>query len=281
MPLSRPFLRWPGGKRWLVPTIRELLKGVQYERYIEPFLGGGAMFFGLAPVRALLADVNDDLMNVYRHVRERPGFVIAALKKLPVDATTYSAVRADRPMLGFDRAVRFLYLNRTAFAGMYRLNREGEFNVPFGGGERTPELLWRDDLLRCAAVALASAELITADFETVLARTGEGDLVYCDPTYTVTHNQNCFVRYNERNFRWADQERLAAACTAAAKRGAIVLVSNAAHPEVLALYRTAAAYPLERRSLLCPLADKRRMTGEVLFMLPSTVARHVPTSQVD
>jgi DNA adenine methylase len=150
---------------------------------------------------------------------------------------------------------------------MYRLNREGRFNVPFGGGQRTPEPLWKDNLLLKASAALSDAKILSADFETTIQTAGEGDVVYCDPTYTVAHNNNGFIRYNERNFSWEDQQRLASAAALAAERGATVLVSNAAHQEIRELYSKAHVQQLERQTLLCPKPNKRGSTQEYLFVL--------------
>lgn len=264
----KPFLKWPGGKRWLVPEIKRLLEGRSFNRYFEPFLGGGAVFFGLRPERAFLSDINEDLINTYRQVRDRPVELQDRLREIPVDKETYLSVRATVPECATERAVRFLYLNRTAFGGLYRLNRQGLFNVPFGGGARTPELLWRDNLLVKAAAALEGVEFSISDFESALSGVSDGDLVYCDPTYTVVHNSNGFVRYNERNFTWGDQERLALACQKAASDGALVLVTNAATPAVKALYTDACAFSLERHSTVSPIVSKRQHTSEYLFFLP-------------
>lgn len=266
----RPFLKWPGGKRWLIPRLRQLLEGRTFARYHEPFLGGGAVFFGLMPQNAVLSDINEDLINTYLQVKMHADELARRLQALTVDKDTYITVRATRPMDSFERAVRFLYLNRTAFAGMYRLNREGHFNVPFGGGQRTPEPLWRDGLLTAAAEALARASIRQCDFEETISQAEEGDLVYCDPTYTVTHNNNGFVRYNERNFSWKDQVRLARTCRDAARRGAYVLVSNAVHDDVSNLYSGVSPIVLGRRSLICPNSEKRRDIEECLFIVAST-----------
>ncbi len=150
---------------------------------------------------------------------------------------------------------------------MYRLNRRGEFNVPFGGGERRPDPLWNDDLLVSAARTLSSADLRCADFELILRSARSGDLVFCDPTYTVAHNNNGFVRYNETNFRWVDQVRLASVCSRLRSRGVTVIVSNAFHAEVRSLYPDATVLDVERTSTLCPSPTKRRSTQEFLFVL--------------
>jgi DNA adenine methylase len=263
--VAKPFLKWPGGKRWLTQRLLDLLNGCRYRTYFEPFLGGGALFFALEPERAVLSDINGDLMNTYLQVKQRPNQIIRRLKELPVDRPTYDHFRRLSPQRLVDRAVRFLYLNRTAFGGMYRLNRQGSFNVPFGGGQRTPEPLWNENLLVNASKALNAAELRTTDFQELLAEAGDGDLVYCDPTYTVAHNNNGFVRYNERNFSWDDQKRLAGTCQRLARKGATVIVSNADHDDIVRLYRPSRVYRLDRMSVLCPDSQKRRPTTELLL----------------
>lgn len=266
-PPCSPFLKWPGGKRWLCPSLLQIICTIPFQRYFEPFLGGGALFFALRPHRAILSDLNPDLINAYQQVRRIPFKLIEELQKIDVTSETYDALRAERLTSKVRSAVRFLFLNRTAFAGMYRLNRNGEFNVPFGGGQRRPDVLWTSDLIVNSAQALRDAELCCGDFEAILRRARRGDLVFCDPTYTVAHNNNGFIRYNESNFRWADQERLAGVCARLRSRGVAVIVSNAFHQEIRSLYRGAVVHELDRPSTLCPLPQKRKATREYLFVL--------------
>jgi len=127
-----PFLKWPGGKRWLSHAIVELTKGRDTRRYYEPFLGGGAAFFELQPKKATLSDINPHLIETYDQVRQKPLAIAKRLAKITVDPDTYYHIRSQKPRSAVGRAVRFLYLNRTAFAGMYRENESGKFNVPFG-----------------------------------------------------------------------------------------------------------------------------------------------------
>jgi DNA adenine methylase len=263
----QPFLRWPGGKRWLVPVIRHMVADLGLPGYIEPFLGGGAVFFGLCPKKACLADVNEDLINTYRQVREAPDRIAALLRKLPVTNASYQEIRSRQPRTALHRAVRFLYLNRTGFMGLYRVNRDGNFNVPFGGGERTAQLLYDTPILRDAASALQAADLRSSDFEVSMSRAGDGDLVYCDPTYTVVHNMNGFQRYNEAIFSWSDQVRLSAAAAAAAERGALVIVSNADHPTVTGLYPHTIRFVFERVSRVSPRIEARKRITEALYVL--------------
>jgi DNA adenine methylase len=264
--MMKPFLKWPGGKRWVAARIAAMIKPRLSGRYFEPFLGGAAVFFSLRPAQCVLSDINPDLINTYKVVRDRIRGLINEIRGLRVSEATYYELRSRVPSDPVARAARFLYLNRTAFAGMYRLNSKGEFNVPYGG-ERTPDALWKGALLKNASAALRHADLCACDFEFVLDAARVGDVVYCDPTYTVVHNNNGFKRYNEKNFSWDDQERLARAAVRARRRGASVLVSNAHHFEILKLYRGAQFLSLARPSTLSADPDKRREISEYLIIL--------------
>lgn len=203
-----PFLKWPGGKRWLATDLIKLIRPFLVGTYFEPFLGGGATFFELNPTRAILSDINEELVNVYLQVQNNHNAVLERLKQIDVEASIYNVIRARRSLDPLQQAVDFLYLNRTAWGGIYRVNSSGRFNVPYGGGKRTPEPLWKKGLLSRAAKALKNVQVLACDFELMLDKATTGDVVYCDPTYTVAHDCNGFIRYNEKNFSWADQLRL-------------------------------------------------------------------------
>ena len=262
-----PFLKWPGGKRWAASHVVPLIQKNLTRRYFEPFLGGGAIFFSLLPEKAELSDINEDLINTYNAVRDHHVAVIHALRQLRVTKRNYYEIRSAAPHAPIERAARFLYLNRTAFGGMYRLNLAGEFNVPYGGGERTPDVLLESDMLIAASKALKRATTKQSDFESQVDSAGKGDVVYCDPTYTVAHDRNCFVRYNERNFSWADQERLACCARRARSRGAMVIVTNAHHRSIRALYPQSHFNSLGRLSLVSTDPLKRRAVQEYLIIV--------------
>lgn len=243
-PLSRgetssrpePFVKWAGGKRLLLPKLLAHMPAVRPgRRYVEPFLGGGAMFFALRPERALLADLNKELIDVFRTVRDEVDAVIKALRPLKNEGATYYAVRASKPRNPARKAARFIYLNKTCFNGLYRVNTKGEFNVPFGRHGR--QLMICDERqLRAASEALAETNFDAADFGATVRRSRAGDLVYFDPPYTTAHTNNGFIEYNQRVFSWADQRRLARVALNLVKRGVDVAVSNADHPAITALY---------------------------------------------
>lgn len=245
--MATPFLKWAGGKARLVPTVAAALEGVTVARYLEPFLGGGAMFFGLrsrgmtAP--AILADANAELMAAFSTVRDRVEEVVAALEPLAAAYLAadragrrdlYYRVRGTEPAGAAERAARLIFLNRTCYNGLYRVNRQGRFNVPHGRYVR-PRICDAANLRACAA-ELATAELRCADFEAICALAGPGDFVYLDPPYHPLSATANFTAYTERSFGWADQERLAAAVRALAARGAWFALSNSAHPAVARLY---------------------------------------------
>lgn len=231
--MADPFLKWAGGKRWLADTIRTAY-GLSEGRLVEPFLGSGAVFFAIEPREAALSDANDELMTTYRAVTRSVDEIIAGLERLPVEHETFHRLRTWRPRSDIDIAVRMIYLNRTAFNGLYRVNRRGEFNVPFGCKPETRPVY--PETLRKSALALAGAELLGGDFRAILKGCRAGDFVYLDPPYTVRHNQNGFNRYNERLFSWDDQQDLASEAIRVAGLGATVFISNADHQSVRELY---------------------------------------------
>lgn len=232
----------------MAPVLAPLLKTRLGKRYYEPFLGGGAMFFELEPSNALLSDINEELINAYQMVWRHPKEILTRLQEMKVDPVTYYKVRAERPNDPLERAVRFIYLNRTCYGGIYRTNRQGEFNVPYGGGSRTPTPLWEKGILLGAHEVLQRTrpELRACDFEEAVNEAGEGDVVYCDPTYA-TDSRNHFDRYTDRVFSWDDQTRLARACNRAFERGALVVISNVYSSPIKDLYPTGVFIQLAKK----------------------------------
>lgn len=256
-------IRWAGGKRWLVQRHPEIF-APRSGRLIELFAGSAAVFFATEPKRALLADSNGELIEVYRALQRNPEKV---WKKLQVHGEWHSkeyyyGVRSLRPMSDWEVAARFLYLNRTCFNALYRVNRRGEFNVPVG--DKNTVFRVGDDFERVSRM-LRRARLVHGDFEKTLGFAKEGDLVYADPPYTVKHNLNGFLKYNEKIFTFDDQIRLRRALKKAAERGVDVLISNADHESVRELYRGFGRMRVvQRASLISGTKDARGMTTELL-----------------
>jgi DNA adenine methylase len=231
----KPFLKWVGGKRQLLPQLYRFVPA-RYGRYFEPFLGGGALFFHLLPEHAVLSDVNAEVIDCYTAVRDHIDALIVALKQHHYAEGHYYEVRDADPaaMTLVDRAARTLFLNRTGFNGLYRVNRAGKFNVPFGRYIR-PRICNEANLRACSA-ALATAELRVQDFETACAAAATGDFVYLDPPYVPVSRTSAFTGYAKGGFGVDDQRRLSALFGQLSERGVTVVLSNSDVPEVRKLY---------------------------------------------
>lgn len=260
-----PFLKWAGGKRWLVRKEENLFpRGIE-GRYFEPFLGGGSVFASLTPSKAILSDKNGELINVYRQIKSHWKAVLSGLEEMQEKHSRefYYAIRGEAPRDPLRRALNFIYLNRTCYNGLYRVNREGLFNVPIG--TKSSVILPGDDFKGWSR-ALRAATLVESDFEGIIDSAGKGDLIFADPPYTVLHNQNCFLKYNEVLFSWADQVRLADALKKADSRGATVIATNANHLSVRELYQDRFSIrTISRASNIAAAAGKRGSYEEIII----------------
>lgn len=267
-PTAAPIVKWAGGKTKLV---NELLARVpaSFVRYHEPFVGGGALFFQLSPRSAVLSDLNADLIGTYETVRDDVEGVIRLLerhRRLHSEAHYYAVRDAwndhAAQMSRIERAAAFLYLNKTCYNGLWRVNRSGAFNVPMG--RYANPTIYHADALRAAARALSCATLSTAPFEAVLDHAGPGDFVYFDPPYVPASETADFTSYTADRFDMADQERLARVFRELDDRGCAVMLSNSDTPLVRRLY---AGYRIDR--VFCPRAinsrpDARTPVAEVI-----------------
>ncbi|MGM3274334.1 DNA adenine methylase [Ralstonia sp. 24A2] len=259
-----PFLKWAGGKRWLASRIEDYFVG-NYNTYLEPFLGSGAIFFKLRPNRAILSDVNFKLIETYEAIKGDYAKVAALLRDYHVahSEDVYYRERQRKRKSIPAKAAQFIYLNRTCWNGLYRVNMKGEFNVPIG--TKTNVVLDTDDW-SAAAEALRHAQLIHCDFEETIDRATRGDLLFVDPPYTVKHNNNGFVKYNENIFAWADQVRLRDAVLRAKRRGAQVICTNADHPSIWELYGSDFdVQRVSRASVIAGAAQFRGKTTELVI----------------
>lgn len=264
----KPFLKWAGGKRWLVRRYPQLFE-VPFKRYIEPFVGSGAVFFHLEPECAIIADVNPSLINLYSAIRSNHKRVWAHLLEHARNHNDqyYYDVRSKIFKSDASRAAQFLYLNRTCWNGLYRENLRGEFNVPRGTKDT---VIFDDDNFAAISELLASTIIKSGDFELVLQSVKDRDFVFIDPPYTVKHNANGFVKYNESIFSWNDQVRLASAVKEKVDSGASILVTNAYHPTVIDLYKDfAKVIPVGRASVLSGDKSYRGQTQEALILVGS------------
>ncbi|MGH7436376.1 MAG: DNA adenine methylase [Polyangiaceae bacterium] len=233
--LARPFLKWAGGKRQLLP---HLLRHVppHMGRYFEPFVGGGALFFAARPARATLADVNARLVRAYRGVAGQVDEVVRLLRGYLHDSDFYYRLRAKAIDGHSDAEVAawFIYLNRTGYNGLYRVNRRNEFNVPFG--RYANPTVCDEPTLRACAVALSDTTLQVDDFENVVAGARRGDFVYFDPPYAPLSATSSFTSYTATGFGPEDQKRLRDVAMKLKRRGVHVLLSNSSAPAVKELY---------------------------------------------
>jgi len=258
-----PFLKWAGGKRWLVDSYGVVFD-IPFRRYIEPFAGSAAVFFHLLPEAAILSDKNKNLMNVYRAIKSDWRKVSDKLYEHSSNHTKdyYYHVRSIIYDDKFSQASQFIYLNRTCWNGIYRVNQNGMFNVPKGTKEKV--ILDTDDF-ETVSEYLTNASLLDGDFEEVVNMADQDDLLVIDPPYTANHNTNGFLRYNEKIFSWDDQIRLSRCVKDAKQRGVRLILTNADHESVRELYEDHFdVLPITRWSVLSGKSKFRRKVTELL-----------------
>lgn len=238
---ATPFVKWVGGKGRILPQLAPLLPaGVERMRHVEPFVGGGAMFFARAPKRALLCDVNSSLIGTYQAIRDDLDGIIAELEELSVGhcKERYYGVRTHYNTMSrepsTERAALFIYLNKTCFNGLHRVNRKGEFNVPMGR-YKNPRILDMDGLI-AANAALQRADLVHDGFEGLLRRARPGDFVYFDPPYEPVSNTASFTSYAKGGFGQDAQARLRDVYRELDRRGCKLMLSNSDVPFIRELY---------------------------------------------
>lgn len=263
----RPFLKWAGGKSRLIQQYIPHLP-TKYHTYYEPFIGGGAVFFYLQPQAAIITDINAELITTYRCVRDRVEDLISLLKehKLRHNRDYYYNVRANPGSTDLEKAARLIYLNKTCFNGLYRVNSKGQFNVPIGRYEN-PNIC-DEDLLRAASAALAYTEIKQADFIEVLNyATSSDDFVFCDPPYHPISSTSYFTGYNRDCFGEEDQERLRDSCAKLANRGVKVMICNSDCEFIRKLYKEINfnIYPIAAARSINSNTKKRGIIYELLI----------------
>ncbi|MGF2733778.1 DNA adenine methylase [Marinobacter sp. DUT-1] len=258
-----PFLKWAGGKRWLAPECSNIIPSFT-GRYIEPFLGSGAIFFYLQPADALLSDTNEELIETFLAIQNDWMSVLRLLEEHHKNHCKeyYYKVRSNLPSGSIDTAARFIYLNRTCWNGLYRVNLRGQFNVPIG---TKTKVLLDTDRFDLVSESLKKATIMNQDFEETINAAKRGDFLFIDPPYTVKHNHNGFIKYNEKLFSWDDQMRLKNAITRAVDRGAMALITNASHDSIKDLYRDFIQIPKKRKNAISGKSEFRGHYDEILI----------------
>ena len=260
------FLRYPGSKRRQLTFLSNYLpvRDMIENQYIEPFLGGGAVFFYVNPKSAILSDINLELIELYRGIRRDPNGVWNHYSGFGHNKNEYHRIRDE--VKGGDlslRAARILYLNRTCFKGMWRYNSQGKFNVGYGGEERR-WVINLDNLKEVSAV-LQQADIQCEDFGTIIQKSGKGDFIFVDPPYRPGEFEQKNDHYAWKTFTYEDNKRLAQALSSASKRGVQWALSISSHLKILDLYKDnwAVEFPMvtgRRPGIMT------RQSGEVLIM---------------
>lgn len=260
----KPVLKWAGGKQQMLDILLSQMPK-KYNRYIEPFIGGGALFFSLCPDNAVIADSNPELINLYKVVANNVDELIDALQEMVNDETFYYSVRATNPktLSPVQQATRTIYLNHTCFNGLYRVNKKGEFNVPFGR-YKNPTLCDESNL-RAASVILQNTDIVCGDYKDILKKYAQtGDFIYLDPPYLPISKYADFKRYTKEQFYEEDQRELAEEVDRLVELGCHVLLTNSNHPLVHELYEKYDISVHKTRRSINKDASKR--TGEDILV---------------
>ena len=240
----RPFTKWTGGKRQLLSVIKSLMPE-SYNRYFEPFVGGGALFFELAPKDAIINDFNSELINCYQQIKDNPSELIKLLSKHKESNSKeyYLNLRsADRDsriekMNNVERAARIMYMLRVNFNGLYRVNSKNQFNVPYGR-YKNPKIVDSDLIVSISQYLNENTiHILNGDFEEAVKDVGAGDFVYFDPPYIPLSETSSFTSYTHEGFSYEDQVRLRDTFKKLDEKGAYVMLSNSSSPLVGELYK--------------------------------------------
>lgn len=263
-----PFLKWAGGKSKLLAHMSCHFPK-DYGKYVEPFLGGGAVFFHLRPRKAVLSDSNPELVNAFEVVRDNPEELMSALDthySHRKNRDYYNGIRAQNPaeLSQVDRATRTVFLNKTCYNGLYRVNSKGQFNVPFGRYSN-PSLYDRDNIL-ADSETLQGKILIHDDYRRVCRRARGHDFVYLDPPYHPLSATSSFTGYTKDSFDEDDQVRLAATFRAMDARGCRVMLSNSSTPLIRELYEGFTIITLRAARAISCKGNGRGKIEEVLVM---------------
>ena len=266
--IVKPLLEWAGGKSWIAEDLFNKLN-TEFNSYHEPFLGGGSFFLKLKSAGkisevAYLNDSNSDLINTYRQIKNRPKQVCFCLEKYKNNERSYYKVRDQVMESKTEKAAQFIYLNRTCYNGIYRVNLKGEFNVPFG--HKQYKTLFDFNKIYRLHKLLQNVSLTNTDFYHTLSYVKENDLVFLDPPYTVNHEHNGFVKYNEKIFSWEDQLRLKIYVEEIIRKKAFFILTNACHKSIYDLF-SKVAKPIikQRQSVVGGKKATRGLVHEYIF----------------
>ncbi len=264
---TKPFIKWAGGKRRLVPVFSPHFPPMRtVGRYFEPFLGGGAVFFHLQHPKSILSDSNATLVELYQIVRDNVEELIGKLEEHTNDKRYYYNVRSQNPkaLSAVERAARFIFLNKTCYNGLYRVNSKGSFNVPFGH-YKNPQIC-DAERLRAASAVLQISTISAVDFEEALSEAGAQDFVYCDPPYHPLNETSSFTSYTAGKFDADDQRRLARVYRELDRRNCRVMLSNSDTPLIRELYQDFQIIEVQANRAINSKANGRGKITELLVI---------------
>lgn len=262
-----PFVKWVGGKRQILAELIQNMPST-YNRYFEPFIGGGALFFELQPKNAYISDINEELINVYKVIKDYVNELITDLSKHSISKDYFLKIRnLDRfenykNLPSIEKASRFIYLNRTCFNGMYRVNSKGQFNVPFGK-YKNPRIVDANNLLNCSQL-LRNTEICCDDFSKIVDIAKSGDFVYFDPPYAPLSETSSFTSYTKSGFDENMQRTLRDTCDLINSRGVKFMLSNSDTQLINNLYKKYKIIKVYASRAINSDASKRGKITEVL-----------------
>lgn len=260
---AKPFLRWAGGKKWLLKRLESMINIDEYNTYHEPFIGGGSVFFKFSPKTSFISDSNEWLVETYNSIKENPNEIIKYLKEFSKEKEEYYKIRGQIYSNQFKRSAQFIYLNQMSFNGIFRVNLSGKYNVPYGN--RSHYNFDYENIISVSS-ALHNTQITHSDFSNTIENVAEGDLVFLDPPYTITHNLNGFVQYNQKIFSLEDQYKLAEMIQEIKNRNAFYILTNAAHKKVKEIFDdTDTLLEISRASVIGGKGAKRGKYSEYLF----------------
>jgi len=260
----KPFLRWAGGKNWLIKHLDTIIPSLVFNNYHEPFLGGASMFLSIGyEHQSYLSDLNPELIETYITLRDYPEEVIQELKSYKNTEKFYYKIRNSKPSNQIRKAARFIYLNQTSYNGIFRVNLKGEYNVPYGFRSKD---FFEPSVLRDVSSRLQNCHFRSCDFTDIQNNICRNDLVYLDPPYTVSHSNNGFIKYNQKLFSLDDQYKLSHFIDALKAKGAFYILSNAYHPTIREIFnKNDTVIELQRASLIGGKKATRGQIKEFMF----------------
>lgn len=267
----KPILKWVGGKRQLLNEISPLIPG-EFNKYFEPFVGAGAVIFSLLPDNAVINDLNSELINVYKVIKEQPDELIELLKEHTNNNSKeyFYRIREMDRQAGYEKlsnvfkASRTIYMNKTAYNGLYRVNKAGQFNTPWGR-YKNPKILDSDNILAMSKYFNdKNIKILNVDYKEALKSVSKGDFVYIDPPYLPISSSSAFTAYTADGFGEKEQEELKKTCDMLDKLGVKFLLSNSYHSFLLDLYKDYNIKIVEARRSVNSKGHKRGKIREIL-----------------